>query len=397
MTDEKGNDDLSDNGVRFEGTRGPLARILFANLLLTILTIGIYRFWAKTRLRRYFWSHSRLLGEPLEYLGTGGEMFVGFLIAIAFLLPISGVYALIDGFAIPPDSDGPRALFNLAYYAVLGFLIQFAIYRMRRYRLTRTAWNGVRFGLDGSALRFAVISSAYGLLTLVTLGLASPWWKNANARYIFSNLRFGTAGAAYTGRGSDLFRKWIIAASPGIAALVLLAALNVSAIAEIKLLPDGQSPAAPSSFTSWPLLLFLISPFLMLWYRTVAFRYYVSKTEIAGATFRSGLDTGFVISLYFAFWFCMLVLFIVVGIATGASFRGGGQAGIAAGPVVAIFLVFLLTSVLWSLFAEVALLRRVCRTMSIANGAMLLDTVQADRALPSHGEGLADALDIGGF
>ena len=51
----------------------PLLWLLLRNLLLTIITVGIYRFWAKTRVRQFFWRHTKLLGDRLEYLGTGGE------------------------------------------------------------------------------------------------------------------------------------------------------------------------------------------------------------------------------------------------------------------------------------------------------------------------------------
>ena len=49
---------------------------------LTVLTLGIYRFWARTRLRRYIWSAIDVGGDSFEYTGTGLEKFLGFLIGL---------------------------------------------------------------------------------------------------------------------------------------------------------------------------------------------------------------------------------------------------------------------------------------------------------------------------
>lgn len=68
--------------VGFDGRRGELAMLLVRNLLLSLATLGIYRFWAKTRVRGFVWRHVKLLGEPLEYLGSGTELLVGFLIVL---------------------------------------------------------------------------------------------------------------------------------------------------------------------------------------------------------------------------------------------------------------------------------------------------------------------------
>lgn len=67
--------------LSFVGDMGPLFGLVIVNALLSIVTLGIYRFWARTRVRRYLWRNMQLLGEPFEYSGVGSELFVGFLIA----------------------------------------------------------------------------------------------------------------------------------------------------------------------------------------------------------------------------------------------------------------------------------------------------------------------------
>src|SRR3546814_12697744 len=74
--------------VRYVGRSRDLFWIYLKNLVLTFVTLGIYRFWATTRVRRFIWSHLRFLDEPFEYVGTGKELFFGFLKAMLALIPI---------------------------------------------------------------------------------------------------------------------------------------------------------------------------------------------------------------------------------------------------------------------------------------------------------------------
>ena len=59
-----------------------LIGLSIVNFILRVLTLGIYHFWGKTEVRRRIWSAVRLNGEPLEYTGTGKELFIGFLVVL---------------------------------------------------------------------------------------------------------------------------------------------------------------------------------------------------------------------------------------------------------------------------------------------------------------------------
>src|SRR4051794_10765484 len=67
---------------------GRLARFAWLTAktgLLALITLGIYRFWGRTRVRRYVWSRISVGGDRLGYTGTGREMFLGFLrVALLF-------------------------------------------------------------------------------------------------------------------------------------------------------------------------------------------------------------------------------------------------------------------------------------------------------------------------
>src|SRR6476619_5854183 len=76
-----------DRTIRFTGNWREYLPIAATNALLIICTLGIYRFWASARQRRYLWSRTHFIDDQLEWTGTGREMFFGFLIVIAVLAP----------------------------------------------------------------------------------------------------------------------------------------------------------------------------------------------------------------------------------------------------------------------------------------------------------------------
>ena len=71
--------------------------ITLRNALLNILTLTFYRFWARTRVRRYLWSRTFLLEEPLEYTGLSVELVLGFLLTVVLLgVPVVGASVAVQ-------------------------------------------------------------------------------------------------------------------------------------------------------------------------------------------------------------------------------------------------------------------------------------------------------------
>ena len=134
-----------------EGT--PLFWLALGQAALTVLTLGIYRFWMITRLRRHYWSAIRVLGDPFEYTGTGLEKLVGFLVAVIILavyLSLLNLSLVFAGLYSTDDVVGLQIALNLSVLASLP-LIYFATYRAVRYMMARTRWRGIRFGMEQAA------------------------------------------------------------------------------------------------------------------------------------------------------------------------------------------------------------------------------------------------------
>jgi uncharacterized membrane protein YjgN (DUF898 family) len=191
--------------LQHHGRGGELFIIFLVNVLLKIVTLGIYHFWAKTRVRRYLWSQTSVDGEHLEYSGTGLELFLAFLKVLGLFVLLGIGYAATSALL-------PLAAIVLGLVAAILWpvLLGAALYGANRYKLSRTQLRGIRFGLSGSAWDHGFKFLGYGILTVLTLGLYTPFMRMQLAAHTLDNTRFGNAQFQFSGRGSELFGAFFI-------------------------------------------------------------------------------------------------------------------------------------------------------------------------------------------
>jgi uncharacterized membrane protein YjgN (DUF898 family) len=156
--------------VRFTGQWQDYLKIAATNLLLTIVTLGIYRFWAKARERRYLWAHTQIIDDDLEWTGTGGEMFVGFLMVMGVFvgwaaLAFGGAALLGQWFLV---------VSGIGFYVFLLWGYGFAQFRALRYRLSRTYWRGIRGGSDDSGVGYGWSALGNNFIAGLTGGIMTP-------------------------------------------------------------------------------------------------------------------------------------------------------------------------------------------------------------------------------
>src|SRR5438105_1641363 len=169
---------LPPTGVDFTGNRTEFRKLVTKGALLELVTFGFYRFWLVTDIRRHLWANTAVDGDAAEYTGRAKELLVGFLFALAILVPIYLAYFLVG-----IEAERFKAFASFPLFAFLYVFGQFAIYRARRYRLTRTVWRGVRFWMEGSGWAYAARAALWAVLMPLTLGLILPWREAALERY----------------------------------------------------------------------------------------------------------------------------------------------------------------------------------------------------------------------
>ncbi|MGH1456630.1 MAG: YjgN family protein [Alphaproteobacteria bacterium] len=187
------------NPLQYEGMTGKVYRIWLMNFFMKIITLGIYSFWGKTKLRKYIYGSFSLGGDRFEYTGTGGELFKGFLKVLPILVVLFGPIA-IWGEQYPA--------ITLLYLPIL-YLFGVAVYSALRYRLSRTRWRGIRGRLGGSAFKYANIAAVRFLINIVTIGFAIPHSDIAKTKYMFENLYFGNIQAEYKGDVKRIYGAFI--------------------------------------------------------------------------------------------------------------------------------------------------------------------------------------------
>ncbi|QJE74491.1 DUF898 domain-containing protein [Aerophototrophica crusticola] len=392
--------------VAFEGRRGAFLRLLLVNMLLNLVTLGIYRFWARTRVRRALWSMVRLRGEPLAYTGTGKELFIGFLVAMLVLLPVFVVITIIQNL-VPPTEFLLVIGVNTGLGLLFGVLGVLAMYFARRYLLTRTAWRGIHAGQDGGWAAFTWAHLKAYVLVAVTLGLALPWAQARTYNYRMGVTWFGTgrfgANAAAGPLVPAYMAVWVTyALAYAFFFASFLPFMGWQAEAAAARQAGGAMPPFPGFGYLWipAVVLFLAGMFLYARYLLVRFRHFTAHTWLEGTGFRCDIRTRQ--ALYVA----VVYLLLLVGAAAvlgGLSYllikaADGPGAKVFAGlvPILASFLFVLLMGMINQAWFAFEALRLICANLQASDPTVADEFLNRGAVAPRRGEGLADAIgDIG--
>lgn len=193
----------------FHGTGGSLFGIQTVNIFLTIVTLGIYSFWAKVKVRSFLLSQTEFEGDRFAYHGTGKELLIGTLKAsLIFGIPIAAIQlapTLLGGGVIITIV---AVILNLAILAVF---VPFAMVGVRRYRLSRVSWRAIRFSFRGRVVELIKLFIGGMLLTIVTLGLYYPIFETRRYAFMVSHSYFGNQKLNFDGEGRDLFWSYLLA------------------------------------------------------------------------------------------------------------------------------------------------------------------------------------------
>lgn len=409
--------------IAFDRETKGLTGIVVKGFLLSLVTFGIYRFWYITNLRRYFWSRTVVAGSPGEYTGRGKELFLGFLVALAVLVPI---YLLLFGLSLA--SPALAALAGPISFIFLFFLGQYAIFRGRRYRASRTLWRGIRLGQDGSAITYVGMALGWWLLTIVTLGIAFPWMRASLERYRINHTLIGDSRMASTATGGMVLKPWLLLYVVGLGPLLVsfLAFLiaNKFSIPTDMMIPDPHKPGqfifnpiyAGTPLATYGTVVGVVSaifiPLAVLlfpYYRARETRAFMNAAALGASRLQSTLRARQFYWPYIIYFLAMLgfvaVFAIIIGIVVAIVASGGGNTGAFSGMhwllvllVIPLYLGMLLAfAVLAVRIITVRLWRAVTDTTTIENVEALNAVLASSRRTASGlNEGLADALDVGG-
>jgi uncharacterized membrane protein YjgN (DUF898 family) len=352
----------------FDGTWRDYLPIALSNLALAIVTVGIYRFWAKARERRYLWRHTRFLDDRLEWTGTGREMFVGFLLVMLLLagpllLLRFGTQALIlRGHVVA------GVLLVVCLYFFLLYMGGFARFRALRYRLGRSYWHGIRGGADDPGFRYGRSALWKPIVAVLPLGLFIPWSMASLWNERWNAMSFGSYRVSADAQWGRLMLRWLLLlATPVLFVIVLgLVAAGVVAMG-LASLPTVQSDPA-----AFGVLLVAVVAFVLGFYALIA----IIGLGYYAAFFREAIGALRLDDLQFEFdarsrqWLWLFlgdIALVVLTLGIGICFLGYRH---------------------WSF-----LIRHLGARGALDTATLAQSTTRA----PREAEGLADAFDIGAF
>jgi uncharacterized membrane protein YjgN (DUF898 family) len=343
--------------IRFTGNWREYLPIAATNALLIIVTLGVYRFWATARQRRYLWSHTHVIDDTLEWTGTGKEMFIGFLIVVAILAPFFlFIQFLFPAMVARGKAEAAGGVVTL-FYIVLIYLGGFARFRALRYRLSRTYWHGIRGGSDDPGWNFGGEYLGRMVLAFLTMFIMYPWAATRlwNARW--NAMSFGPLEFRANVDAEGLKWRWALVYLVPIGVLMLI---GIVAVTVGSGLAEQAAPTVAGIAITLLLGVYLIIPLMTLNWFAGFYR------QAADATKLGELEFGFeATTLQWLGLFLGNVLLAVVTLGFGLTYWGYRN---------------------WAF---------IVRHSRLYGQVDLADMTQSKTHAPREAEGFADAFDIG--
>ena len=203
---------------RFTGSAGEYFRIWIVNMLLSIVTLGIYSAWAKVRDKQYFYRHTRLQGAGFDYHADPTRILKGRIIVGTFF----GAMVLSQHYSMTL-----YAVFFLVFMAVMPW---FAV-KAFMFNARNSSYRGIRFGFCGSVGQSYMAYIVFPILAVLTLGILYPAAHHYRVRYYARNHQFGKSQFSYDVPVGRFYWLYFGTVLMGIVAYTILVVLAVGLVA----------------------------------------------------------------------------------------------------------------------------------------------------------------------
>ena len=211
----------------FHATGGEYFRIWIVNLLLSVVTLGIYSAWAKVRRLRYFYGHTSVDGGSFGYHASPIAILKGRLIAYAVVL----VLAVLGQLA-------PLAASVL--YLPLVMVMPIVLVRAFRFRAANTSYRGIRFGFDGVEADAYRVFLFWPMAVPFTLGLIYPLIAKVQREFFVNGSRHGRTPFTLVLPTGRVYRLYLLAAAGGLAWFAIAVSILVGGAGA-----EAADPSAP--------------------------------------------------------------------------------------------------------------------------------------------------------
>lgn len=216
----------------FNGKAGEFFGIWIVNLVLSILTLGVYSPWAKVRTHRYFYGSTRLDGDAFSYHAKPTQILIARILVLIVFVLVSLV-----------SSVEPRSYFVI--YPALFFLFPWLITRSLRFQARVSRWRNVSFDWKTDYWATFVVLYLTPFVTVLTLGFGIPLVTRWTQKWAYQRLSFGDRPFTLEASLGRLYKLFFVLFAIGFVLYIIglaLIILPMTMIAESS--TDFESPAA---------------------------------------------------------------------------------------------------------------------------------------------------------
>ncbi|EJA3104700.1 DUF898 domain-containing protein [Vibrio vulnificus] len=146
------------NSIQFKGQGGEFFGIWIVNILLSVLTLGIYSAWAKVRTKRYFYGNTFIAGDNFEYHAQPMQLLKGRLVALALVL----IWVVANSFF---------PLASLVLFALFYVALPWLLWSNARFDSAMTSYRNVHFAFNGSLKEAYMSILGRGLASLLIIAI----------------------------------------------------------------------------------------------------------------------------------------------------------------------------------------------------------------------------------
>lgn len=312
--------------------------IWIVNILLSIVTLGIYSAWAKVRNKQYFYGNTLLEGSPFEYHGKPIAILKGRIIAIVAIAIYSGLSQIS-----PVLQIGILLIFAVLFPWLLVRSLRFnaynSSYRNLRFKFDGTYWGALKVMVLPPVIVMAVLVGIIALMvsrgrgsdigTVISMAIVMPllfmlivaallpFWEYIRRRFIVNHYGYGQENFVFDGTAGDFYKIYLIAFAVFIVGGILITILGVMLAAPymkgIFQLPSSAVPSAGMVIAGAVayIVFILIYALIFAYIQTAIANLVFNKTSLAGHEFESNLRTGGMLWIYVS---NLILIVITVGL-----------------------------------------------------------------------------------
>ena len=195
--------------LQFNGNAREYFGIWIVNMLLSILTLGIYSAWAKVRSRKYLYGNTELAGRRFDYIARPVSILKGRLIAFTLLV----LYLYGDAFwwALP-----------LIIGLLIAITFPWILVRSSAFSAYNSTWSGIRFNFDEDLKKAYKVYLLALFVTVITLGIAYPFLHYSLAKFRITQHKFCGRSFQFSATAGEYFKLYIKSYLIMIASIILI-------------------------------------------------------------------------------------------------------------------------------------------------------------------------------